>query len=118
MNEDNNISKAFYLINAIKDKVKKSDKVVENRVVDMLVEKQVAARANKLVKALETISSLQKDLEKLKGPDNILYNADGKVTQELFSKERINQIKEHTKKIEKLHKTINNALNGDWSQLQ
>lgn len=115
---DNNTSKTFSLMATIKEKINGANKEIEDRVTNLLVEEQVASRANKIVKALETLTSLQKELAKIKKPDNVLYDEAGKPSQELFSKDRLNQINEQTKKMEKLHKAINAALEGDWSQLK
>lgn len=89
---------------------------VENDVVETLVTREVFKRSAAIVQALEDLSDLEKNLKKIK-PDQSGFDVDGKVISETYSKTRLEELNKTKAKIDKYTKAIDNALNGDLSDV-
>lgn len=111
------MSKAGEIRSVIAERLKYSTGSVSDRVVDALVEKELAKRVELILAALGERDRLKKEQNKLK-PDNVSYDADGKIVGESFSKGRLDELNKNKAQLEKLEKAIDAALtDGDFSKL-
>lgn len=90
-------------------RVKQETGEIRKRVVDALVEDEVAARADLLAKALAKRKAQAKELEKIR-PDNVGHTADGNKVFEHFSKARLGERQKAEKTLAKLDNAINAAI--------
>lgn len=94
---------------------------VEDKVVGVLVERELAKRSTALVQVMDKLVDLEKDLKKLDRPDQKSYDNSGKVLTETYSKGLVDNVAKAKQKVEKHTKAINKALDsndfGDVYQL-
>lgn len=83
------------------------------QVVEHFATLQANKQAEALIKGLEKLTQLERDLQKINKPDVQTFNEDGTVASATFSKERIEERKKLNEQIEKLTKAINKADEGD-----
>lgn len=101
----------------VSDTLKTSaDGAVLKRVKDAFVERELVKRTDALVKAFDKLTAAKSDLKKIK-PDNVLYDEDGNVTQESYSKAKLDERGKAKKQVAKLEEAINAALAGDFSKV-
>lgn len=103
---------AIKLQNDIKESIKgKQEKgEIRTRVVDALVEEEVTVRADLLTKVLAKRKAQQKELDKIK-PDHCTFHGDGTAADLLWSKAKLKEKQEAEKKLNKIDKAINAAIN-------
>lgn len=82
---------------------------VEDKVVDVIVTRELSKRADGLVKALDVLSQLEKDVKKI-GPDQKSFDETGKEISQTFSKGRLDERNKLQKRIDKTTGAINKAL--------
>lgn len=102
---------------AVAEQVSKIAPVVKERVVNLLVEKEVNRRTELISQGLTRLSELDKENRKLSKPDHVTYSGDG-TKSEVFSKDQFEQREKLHEKIDKLEKAIAKAIdNGDIGDL-
>ncbi len=113
--------KAILIQRMCKEQVKENRDKVEMRVVDGLVEEEIAKRTLLLRKALDKRDDLQKEFNKIK-PDQVSFSFDGdgqKKKSETWSPDQIAKQEKSLKAIAKLDKAIDKAItDADYSELQ
>jgi hypothetical protein len=110
-------TEASKLLADVGARVKQAD--VYDRIVEVLTEREVQARVDLLDSALKKRAEAQKELRKLERPDQVAYDADGKVTAESFSKARADEVKKAREQAQKLEGAITTALlRSDFSKLK
>lgn len=91
---------------------------VTEKIVDNLVEKEVASRVSRIEQGLAKLSELEKEQRKLSKPDIQVYTDPSKPATSQFSKERVESIQKVEQKIEKLTKALDKAIDAaDFSDL-
>lgn len=110
---------ALAVLAEVAEQIKGSNTLVRKRVVDALVEKEVASRAELLDKSLAKLVELDRGLKKLK-PDVETVDVGGAVTA-VFSKKAYEERKKSVERKEALEKAIEAALEGSneqWGKLR
>lgn len=102
---------------AVASQIAQINPVVGEKVVEHFVQTEINKRADAIVKGLDTLSNFQRERAKLAKPDQVSYNADRTVAAETYSKAKLDEIEKLDKKIEKLEKAINKAIDGDMGDL-
>lgn len=93
----------------VAQRIADSSPVVQGRVVDVLVEKELQKRSDAVVKGLEKLKEAEKDLYKIK-PDVCSYNADGSTLSEGWSKPKLEEKKKAEEYVAKITSAIEKAL--------
>jgi len=106
----------------IREAVAASLKNLGTRTRESVVEHFAAERAQKqataLIKGLDKLTALERDLNKINRPDVVNYDGNGDALPGVFSKERIEERKKLNEQIEKLTNAINKADDlGDFDKL-
>ena len=83
---------------------------VEDKVIGVLVGRELDRRSQALTKALDDLSTLEKNFAKIDKPDVVSYNEKGKPAIENYSKSKLEEIKKAKEKIDRFTKAINKAL--------
>lgn len=92
---------------------------VRTRVVNDLVEQEIAARAALLSKALVVRRDQANDVKKAEKPDQVSYDAEGKVVTQSFSKAGADALKKAKEKLAKTDKAIAKAVDeADYEGLK
>lgn len=81
---------------------------IEDKVTDVLVEREKEKRANALVKVIDFYAQVEKELKKIK-PDLSYMTEDNKVTP-MFSKTRLEELNKAKQKVERHARAIEKAL--------
>lgn len=102
---------------AVAIRLANSNEEVAERVISHLVEEQLAKRVDQLSGALAEQDKLTKDGYRLAKPDVVTYDVTGTVASGTFSKERIDTLKKHNERLEKVTKAIELALGGDFKKI-
>lgn len=91
---------------------------VEDKVVGVLVERELTKRADALVVVLDGLSKLESDLKKIR-PDMEMYSPDdGSLAASAFSKAKNEEKKKMNEKIAKYTNAITKALDkGDYGDV-
>lgn len=92
---------------------------IQARVTDMLVEREVARRAEMITSALNKLESAQKDHQAIK-PDIESFDIDdsGQETRTTqWSKAQLKKFKDSQARIAKIQEAIEKALDGDFSKI-
>lgn len=90
---------------------------VEDKVVDVLVDREVKRRSDALVSALDKLDKMEKELLKIKA-DQISFDEDGKVVSQTYSKAKKEEKDKLSQKITKAVNAINKALEkGDYGDV-
>lgn len=90
---------------------------VENKVVDVLVQRELDRRSTALVTIIDRLDKAERDFRRL-GADVITFDENGAKTSEAFSKARVDERKKAKEQIDKMTKAIDKALTGgDFNDL-
>jgi nitrate reductase NapAB chaperone NapD len=112
-------SKSSELLGTVAEKIGASGPAIRERVIDTLVEREVAARTDVLDKALAKRSEIGRELQKLQKPDVEAYDVEGKLVSATFSKARTEELKKKREEQERLEKAIDKALvDNDFAKLK
>lgn len=112
-------SKAQGLLAEVADKIKGSGDAVRQRLVDAMVEKELAQRVDLLDKAFQKRFELLTALRKIDRADQETYNADGTVATQSYTKARLDEIKKAKEALEKHENALEKALSSnDFSKLK
>jgi hypothetical protein len=112
-------SKAQGLLAEVADKIKGSGDAVRQRLVDAMVEKELAQRVELLDKAFQKRFELLTGLRKIDRADQETYNADGSVATQSYTKARLDEIKKAKEALEKHENALEKALtSNDFSKLK
>jgi len=82
---------------------------VEDKVVDVLVERELKRRSDALVSAMDKLDKMEKELSKIKA-DQISFDEDGKIVSQTFSKAKKEEKDKLSQKVQKATNAINKAL--------
>lgn len=82
---------------------------VETDVVAVLVERELTKRTEAVVQCMDTLAKLEGDLRKIK-PDQVSYDSTGKIISESFSKNKFEEKKKLTERIDKFTAAITKAI--------
>lgn len=97
------------LLTRVSDLVKGSKDEVSKRVVDSLVEQQVAERTDKVAKGLALVDRLDKDIKKVK-PDQRSIASDGTEQPGTFSPQKWEELKKLKERYERATKALDLAI--------
>lgn len=87
-------------------------------VVEHFAKQEAEKQGTALIKGLDKLSSLERDLNKINRPDVKTYNEDGSEASATWSKDRLDERKKLSEQIEKLSKAIDKADDkGDFADL-
>jgi hypothetical protein len=104
---------AYIEINSlIKETVQNSGPKIKETYVNAQVEKEITKRVDLLGKLIELLSSLRKNLNKVK-PDVFTYNEIGEVVSSSYSKNVVESRKKLVEGVQKAEKTLDLALNNN-----
>lgn len=112
-------SQAQELLAEVAEKIDGSNSAVRGRVVEAMVEKTVAQRAELLEKSLVKLGDLRKELYKL-GPDAVTFEGPERVKREAYTKPQLDARTKAEENITKMETAIENALKGGkdtWKKL-
>lgn len=103
---------------AVAENLKNLGDRTRSSVIEHFAKLEADKQAGALVKGLDKLTELERDLRKIK-PSHVGYDADGNgIGDPFFSKEQIDQRKKLNEQIEKLTKAINKADdNNDFGDL-
>ncbi len=105
------------LKNKIKENIKNSTQTVYNTVVDVLVKKEVDSRVELIMKALDKKEVLEKEVLAIK-PDNVMYNEDGTVASQNYTKQNLDNKKDKERKLKEFSEALEKALvDGEYEKL-
>lgn len=90
---------------------------VEEGVIATLVERERNKRVDSIVVAIGQYDNLVREGRAFEKPDLPVYDSEGNLTSEGFSKQRYEQRTKHKERLAKLEKAINKALEGDLGDL-
>src|ERR1051325_2448946 len=100
------------LLAQVSEAVKGSTEAVQNRVKDTLVERELANRADLLLKGLEKIREAKKELDKIR-PDIESFDEGGTKVHAHYSKAKLDERKKALELRDKLEKAWEQAFNGE-----
>ncbi len=106
------------LLSEVSDLIKNSHETVKQKLVSVLVEREINERVDLLVSAINKLKDIKKELDKIK-PDIETFDAitfTKLPTQ--FSKSKWEEKKKMTERKEKLEKVIDSALDGEFEKLR
>lgn len=83
--------------------------VVEEKIIDALVSREVNRRSDALTKAIDDLSKMEGEKRRVK-PDQVQYNEDGSVKDSSYSKAKTEELKKLNQKIDKFTNAISKAL--------
>ncbi len=102
----------------VKSRLVSDNQVVREKYIESEVSVKLTERVALVKSAVAKVVELEKELKKIK-PDQLAYDADGKVVQEFFSKAVSDKLKETKEKIVKLEAAITKAFEtADYSDLE
>lgn len=90
---------------------------VHERVVSHFVEKETGRRADAIVRGLDQLTEIDRDLNRINRPDQTTFNHDGSKASETYSQDRINALNKARTKRDRLVKALDKALAGDMFEL-
>jgi hypothetical protein len=93
----------------ISEKIKGSTDQVSGRVIDQLVEAEVAKRAESIATGLDIEKRLSLDLKKIK-PDQKIVDAEGKLIQEGFSPAKQQDLQKLTERLQRCQAALDKAI--------
>lgn len=112
-------SKAQEMLADVAGKIKDSGEAIRQRLVDAMVEKEVAQRVELLDKAFQKRFELLTAFNKVNRADQETYNADGSVATQSYTKARLEEIKKAKEALEKHENALEKALtSNDFSKLK
>lgn len=92
-------------------KTKQESNIIRKRVIEALVEEEIANRADLLTKALAKRKAQNSELSKIK-PDLCSFNVDGSPANYHWSKAKLGERDKALKALNKIDKAINAAINN------
>lgn len=103
---------------AVRDSLAGLGPRTREQVIEVFASREADKQANALVKGLDKLTELERELVKIK-PSYAGYNSEGQgVGEPMFTKEQLDQRKKTSEQIEKLKKAINKADDkGDFGDL-
>lgn len=105
------------LTQLISERIGLSAADIKERVITLLVEKELVERTNKIVNAMTEVDKFKKLLNKSK-PDIKTYNEDGSTATETWSKDKIDERKLCQDKLNKLEVALIKAIeSGSYDEL-
>lgn len=108
---------AISLRQAVGDKLSTISTAVHDRVVDHFVERETGKRADAIVRGLEQMADLDREISKVDKPDQKSLDAAGAVVSETYSQGRIDALNKHKAKRQNLIAALDAALAGGMNQL-
>jgi hypothetical protein len=90
---------------------------VENKVVDLLVDKEVNRRVEIITQGLGKLEELDRESRKLSKPDVETFGEDGNLSSSGYSKARKEEREKLAQRIDKLTKAVEKAVGGDIGDL-
>ena len=112
-------TKAKEMLAEVADKIKGSGEAIRQRLVESMVEKEVASRVEILDKAFQKRFELIGALGKINRADEVKKDADGKVIFESWSDQRREEVKKAKEALEKHENALEKALTtNDFSKLK
>lgn len=108
---------AASLRQAVGDKLSTISTAVHDRVVDHFVERETGKRADAIVRGLEQMADIDKEIKKIDRPDQQSLDAAGGVVAETYSRGRFDQLQKMKAKRQKLIEALDAALGGDMNKL-
>lgn len=90
---------------------------VNKKFEDELVDREATRRAGALSIAWENIGKLHNDLRRLDKPDQVYYDNEGKIAQQLYTHVRNEELKKLRERIEKYERAFDHAWGGDFKDL-
>lgn len=108
---------AASLRQAVGDKLSTISTAVHDRVVDHFVERETGKRADAIVRGLEQMTDIDKEIKKIDRPDQKSLDAAGGVVAETYSQGRYDQLQKLKAKRQKLIEALDAALGGDMNKL-
>lgn len=111
-------SESSIIITAIKNRITDQNSSVRESYIDQEVQAKLSQRVELVKKAMIELGTQKKEIDKIK-PDDIKYDLDGKVVQELYSKEVIDKRNKSLEKSQKVEKALKKALSeADYTDLE
>lgn len=108
---------AVSLLAAVGDKLATVSQAVHDRVVDHFVERETGRRADAIVRGLEQMADLDREIGKIDKPDQKSIDIGGNVVSQTFSQGRWDQLQKFHGKRQKLIEALDAALAGDMNRL-
>jgi hypothetical protein len=103
---------------AVAEKLANISPVVNEKVVDLLVDKEVNRRVELITQGLAKLNEAERETRKLSKPNAETFNADGSVATTAFTKDALDALNKHNEKTEKLRKALDKAVDsGDIGDL-
>lgn len=100
------------------DRLKVAGPAIVSAVAESLYKREEDRRIAAVLKTVEEIEALEKEVRNLSNGDIQNFDADGKKLPAVFSKERTDKRREALEKLGKAKGKLNKALiDGDWSKL-
>ena len=95
-----------------------TNETVREAVIQGMVDREVTRRVGLLTTSMDKLQQMQREHDKIR-PDSKTYTFDGdkKVEHASWTPAQVKKREDSSKKIEKLEKGIEAALNGDYSKL-
>lgn len=120
-NNENKVNVVSGLLAEVADKINSDNtgEMINNRLRDDMVEREIAARVSVLDKAFAKRRELSNALNKVNRADNETFNADGTSATSSFSKPRLQEIKKAKEPLAKLEAAMEKALTeNDFQKLK
>lgn len=86
--------------------------VVKNRVIDLLTEQEIKKRVDAVVAVITKLDETKKEFYKLK-PDNVVFDIDGNVLTEGYTKATLENRKKKAEQVAKLEKALDQAFDDE-----
>jgi hypothetical protein len=113
-----NQSESHVIVTAIKNRITEQNSSVRESYIEQEVQVKLTQRVELVKKAMIELSTQKKEVDKIK-PDDVKYDLEGKVVQELYSKELIDKRKKSLEKSQKIEKALTKALSeADYTELE
>ena len=109
-NTDTKTDKVNSLLAEVADGIRHSGTVINNRLRDEMVEREVASRVATLDKAFARRRELSNEFNKMNRADNETFNADGTPAVATYTKARLADIKKAREVLAKLENAMEAAL--------
>ncbi len=101
----------------VADQLKSISETVNEKVISVLVEREVNKKTDQLVSAIDALQTMERELRKIK-PDIEAYDDNGKLVSANWSKAKLEERKKLNERINKARKAINMAVEkGDYSKV-
>lgn len=110
-NEDSKVDTGKAVLAEVADALKTSSQKVRGRLVDALVERELAKRVDLLDKALVTRAKLNAEVNKIRPKK--MYDASGQEVPGFFTAEEVKTLNQAKEKLAKFDRTLEAAFNGE-----